>query len=459
VATNSTNFTLSGYIDDDHSGVAFLEVATLPSGYIRVPIDEGTGRFAYDIVLRPGYQSISLRGYDTVGNRGSRLVEVFYSIAAPYVFIDEPFEGAWVNTNLTFIVGVTEVDAVVEVQGRITTADNGSFRILAYLVEGPNLIMVNVTSRAGNQNSSQVLVYLDTLLPNLEVYDPVASPHYTRSSTYRIRGKAEAGTDVFINQVPIDTDDDGSFTTLNINLHEGSTKVTIRAIDLAGNENAIEVVFVVDSVPPSLIVLVNGGDAMKYTGDDLLMTSADTVLLTIITDEDTILVVNGETVTMEGTEVALFYPLEEGTQTINIHVEDLAGNGLDFDPINVDVDWSPPTLSLDASMPEMTEEALLTLRGVTEANCTLHVNGARISVDQAGLFVKNFLLNEGDNRLVVVSTDVYGQSTSIVYEVQMTPPQPEPWPDTPSRLPTMLAITIAILVVEVVDIQLWWRRK
>ncbi|UCC94021.1 MAG: hypothetical protein JSW25_05000, partial [Thermoplasmata archaeon] len=172
-----------------------------------------------------------------------------------------------------------------------------------------------------------------------------------------------------------------------------------------------------------------------------------------------ILEVNGEIVTMDGTEVVIAYPLEEGTQTITVHVEDQAGNGLDHDPINVDVDWSPPALSLDPTMPEMTDEALLTLKGTTEANCTIVVNGARISVDSGGLFVKNFLLNEGSNRLVVVSTDMYGQSTSLVYEVQMTPAQPEPWPDSPSMLPTMLAITIVIIVVEVVVLQLWWRWK
>jgi hypothetical protein len=354
---------------------------------------------------------------------------------------------------------MTEMDAVVEVQGRTTTADNGSFRILAYLVEGPNLIMVNVTSRAGNHNSTQVLVYLDTIIPDLEVLDPSISPHHIRSSTYRIRGKAEAGAKVFINQVPIETEDDGSFTTLNINLDEGSTMVIVRAIDGAGNEASIDVVFVVDSVAPSLIALVNGEDATKYTGDGLLMTSADSVLLTIITDEEAILKVNGEIVTLEGTEVTIVHPLEEGAQTIRVRVEDLAGNGLDLDPINVDVDWSPPTLSLDASMPGMTEEALLTLRGTTEANCTLYVNGARISVDGSGLFIKNFLLNEGNNILVVVSTDMYGQSASLVYEVQMTPPRPEPWPDPDSMLPTMLAITIAIIVVETVALQLWWRRK
>ncbi|UCC93973.1 MAG: hypothetical protein JSW25_04730, partial [Thermoplasmata archaeon] len=319
VATNSTNLTLSGHIDDEHSGVAFLEVAILPADYIRVPVDPVTGRFEHTIILRNGYQSISLRAYDTVGNRGSRLVEVFYSVSAPYVFIDEPFEGAWVNTNLTFIVGVTEVGTQVEVQGRVTIADNGTFRILAYLVEGPNLILVNVTSRAGNHNSTQVLVYLDTVLPELEVFDPAVSPHHTQYSTYRIRGKAEAGAEVYINQVPIETADDGSFTTLNVNLDEGSTKVTLRAVDGAGNVNAVDVVFIVDSVAPTLVVLVNGEDAIKYTDDGLLMTSADTVSLTIITDEDTILEVNGEIVTMDGTEVVIAYPLEEGTQTITVH--------------------------------------------------------------------------------------------------------------------------------------------
>ncbi|MCK5252389.1 MAG: hypothetical protein KAQ96_05545, partial [Thermoplasmata archaeon] len=459
VATNTTNLTLTGRIIDEHSGVAFLEVAILPADYIRVPVDKGTGRFSHTIVLRKGYQSLALRGYDSVGNRRVRVVDAYYSLSPPYIFIDDPPEGAWVNNNLTILSGVTEAGATVELQGRITEAVNGSFRIPAYLNEGPNLLTVNVTSIAGNHNSTQVLVYLDTFAPSLRIFDPSPIPFHTQVPFHRIRGLVEAGAEVYINQVPVEVNGDGSFTTSQVNLKEGSTKVTIRAMDAAGNENVTEVVFVLDSLPPTLVVLLNGEDATMFTGDGLLKTSADIVYLTIITEEDALLMLDGEQIVLTDTEVTLDYPLEEGLQTILIGVEDPAGNALLFDPIRVDVDWSPPTLSLDEGMPNETEEALLNLRGLTEPNCTVTVNGVRVSVDSQGAFQKNYLLNEGPNSLEIVSTDQYGQSTRLVYDVTMKAPEPEPWPDVQSLLPLMLGITIAILVVEVVTLQLWWRGK
>ena len=459
VATNSTNFTLTGRVIDEHSGVAFLEVAILPSDYIRVPVDIGTGRFEHTIVLRKGYQSLAIRGYDSVGNRRVKVVEAFYSLSPPYIFIDDPEEGTWVNSNLTFLSGVTEAGATVELHGIITEAVNGSFRIPAYLNEGPNLLTVNVTSITGNHNSTQILVYLDTFEPSLRIFDPSPTPFYTQVPSHRIRGLVEAGAEVYINQVPVDVDEDGSFTTSQVNLNEGSTKVTIRAMDAAGNENVTEVVFILDSMPPTLVVLLNGEDATRFTGGGLLKTSADIVYITIITDEDAILMLDGEQIVLTDTEVTLDYPLEEGIQTILIGVEDPAGNSLQFDPIRVDVDWSPPTLSLDNEMPNETDEALLNLRGLTEPNCTVTVNGVRVSVDTQGAFSKNYLLNEGPNSLEMVSTDQYGQSTRLVYDVTMKAPEPEPWSDVPSLLPLMLGITITILVVEIVSLQLWWRRK
>jgi hypothetical protein len=459
VATNTTNFTLSGRVIDDHSGVAFLEVALLPADYIRVPVDTTTGRFEHSIVLRKGYQTIAVRGYDSVGNRRVKVVETFFSTAPPYVNIDEPDNESWVNSNLTFVMGVTEEGATVELQGRVAEAVNGSFRIPAYLVEGPNLLTVNATSRAGNHNSTQVLVYLDTKVPSFEVFDPAHSPFYTQIRSHRIRGLVEVGAEVFVNGVPVDVDASGTFTTNQVNLNEGSTKITIWAVDAAGNMNVTEIVYVLDSLPPSLIVLIADQDATLYTGDDVFRTSGETVDLTIITDEDTQLTLNGENITLDSSQVTLEYPLVEGSQTIIVSVMDLAGNSLQFDPINVEVDWVPPTLSLDTSMPGDTEETLINLKGYTEPNCTVTVNGGRVSVDGSGSFVRNFLLNEGDNHLVIVSTDQYGQSTTLVYDVTMIAPEPEPWPDAPSLLPLMLGITIAILVVEVIALQLYWRRK
>lgn len=457
VATNESLLRLTGRVVDDHSGVAFLEIALVPSEYIRVPLDPSTGGFEAWVSLRFGYQTVSLRAYDTVGNRRAWTIEAFYSILSPFIFIDEPLEGSWVNHDLTFIVGVTEQGSIVEVQGRVTEADNGTFRIPAYLVEGPNFVRVNVTSIAGNHNTSQVLVYLDTSAPDLTVLHPPTSPYFTRDVRHTIRGLVEEGAQVYINEALVTNVVEGTYSN-PVNLDQGANSYVVRAIDLAGNVASIEVVLNLDSQPPPLVVLVDGVDAMGYDDEEPLYTHAPSVVLTILTDEAAVVMVDGETVVPEAGTGAVVHILAEGTQTILVRVEDLAGNALEHPPIHVIVDRTPPTLGLEDGMPAHTDEALLSLRGRTEPNCTLTVNGARISVDSQGNFQRNFLLSEGGNRMVLVSTDRFGQSTTLVYEVEMSPPQPEPWPDPPSRLPAMLAITVVILVVEALVLWLWWRR-
>jgi hypothetical protein len=183
------------------------------------------------------------------------------------------------------------------------------------------------------------------------------------------------------------------------------------------------------------------------------------VELDITTDEDAVVYINGEVVEMEGRHVTLSHPVEEGLQDILVRVEDPVGNWMDHPPVHVEVDWSPPALHLDDGLPETTEEALFRLLGTTEPNCTVTVNGVRVSVDGSGAFVRNFLLNEGDNTLVVVSTDRYGQSSNASHTVRMVAPEPEPWPEAPSLLPMLLALTAVLLAVEVVVLRLYWRRN
>ena len=152
------------------------------------------------------------------------------------------------------------------------------------------------------------------------------------------------------------------------------------------------------------------------------------------------------------------YNLSEGMNAIMVYVQDEAGNFQEFGPISVDVDRTPPVIDLP-DPPDTTEEVRLTLRGHTEPNVTLFVNGAPVSVDREGFFQKDFLLNEGTNHLVIVVEDRYGQVTTMTYDITMTPPEPERMNTTPSSLPYMLALTAVIIVVEAIVLKVWWKRR
>ncbi len=457
VSTNVTELNLTGTAIDLQSGMAFMEFANLSGEYSRVPIDPDTGRFRAHLDLNLGYQTVILRAYDNVGNRVAKQVLVHYSTEAPFIFIDEPLNGSFVNSIMTFVVGQTELNATVEAQGRLQVAEDGFFRILVYLSEGPNLVQVNVTSLAGNHNNITMIVYLDTVAPDLVVTYPPNSPYPTSQTGELIRGLAEHGAAVFINSVSISVEEGGTFAN-GVSLQQGAMRYMIRAVDLAGNSNEVEVVVLLDSVPPTMVVLVDGEDATRYTGEGILRTSQASITISVSTEEGAYLEVDGQSLHLDGREGSFVYNLSEGMNDIMVYVQDEAGNFQEFGPITVDVDRTPPAIDLPAP-PHTTEEVRLMLRGHTEPNVTLLVNGAPIPVDREGLFQKTFLLNEGTNRLVIVVEDRYGQVTTMTYDITMTPPGPEPLTTTPSSLPYMLAITAVIIVVEAFVLKVWWKRR
>jgi hypothetical protein len=207
-----------------------------------------------------------------------------------------------------------------------------------------------------------------------------------------------------------------------------------------------------------MVVLVDGEDATRYTGEGILRTSQASITISVSTEEGAYLEVDGQSLHLDGREGSFVYNLSEGMNDIMVYVQDEAGNFQEFGPITVDVDRTPPAIDLPAP-PHTTEEVRLMLRGHTEPNVTLLVNGAPIPVDREGLFQKTFLLNEGTNRLVIVVEDRYGQVTTMTYDITMTPPGPEPLTTTPSSLPYMLAITAVIIVVEAFVLKVWWKRR
>ncbi|MCK4971464.1 MAG: hypothetical protein KAS77_13090, partial [Thermoplasmata archaeon] len=425
--------------------------------YSRVPIDPDTGRFMAHLDLNLGYQTVILRAYDNVGNRVAKQVLVHYSLEAPFIFIDEPLNGSWVNTIMTFVVGQTELNATIEAQGRLQVAEDGFFRILVYLSEGPNLVQVNVTNLAGNHNNITMIVYLDTIAPDLVVTYPANSPYTTSQTGELIRGQAEQGAEVFINSVSIPVEEGGTFAN-RVSLQQGAMRYMIRAVDLAGNSNEVEVVFLLDSVPPTMVVLVDGEDATRYTGEGILRTSQASITISVSTEEGAYLEVDGQSLQLDGREGSFVYNLSEGMNYIMVYVQDEAGNFQEFGPITVDVDRTPPVIDLP-DPPDTTEEVRLTLKGRTEPNVTLFVNGAPIPVDREGFFQKNFLLNEGTNRLVIVVEDRYGQVTTLTYDITMMPPEPERMNTTPSSLPYMLVLTAVIILVEAIVLKVWWKRR
>ena len=438
VATNRSVIHLTGNASDAHSGVAFLEAAVLPNPYVRVPVSP-TGAFAVDLTLTNGLQPASLRLYDSVGNRAVVTINVYFTQTPPPINVTEPMDGAWVNTTIVYVAGLTLTDTTVEIRGRTQTAVDGAFRILVPVVEGENVLLVNATDLAGNHNQTYVVVNVDTIPPSLVVIAPGHSPYATRESPEEIRGKTDPGARAFINTVEIPVDPFGAFSA-KVTLRQGPQVVTVTAMDGAGNRAVIELVFSLDSQPPALSVL--------WPPDEELLTNASPLAVRLLTEVGAMLTVNGRPVPVTGPSVTYALNLTEGANAIVIKVYDEAGNEEEVHRV-VRYHHAPPELHLSSAPPVRTADPFLRLSGMTEPNSTLVINGLRVSVYSDGVFSRVVLLSEGINRIEIVATDEYGNRANATYLVDMVPTQPPPHEGRPTLVWALLALTALVLGIEV----------
>ena len=80
-------------------------------------------------------------------------------------------------------------------------------------------------------------------------------------------------------------------------------------------------------------------------------------------------------------------------------------------------DNEPPSIELesptDGQKIELRKNQLLTIKGTSEPEAKIDLNGRIIRVGKEGLFSTTYQLNEGENKLNFVVTDLAGNTTSV----------------------------------------------
>lgn len=109
----------------------------------------------------------------------------------------------------------------------------GTYDFQLPISEGTNNIKVYLVDQKGNMKSWSDKVVLDTTAPSLTV-NGLQDNITTYDDTITITGTAEDYDQVLVNGQQIETDFDGSFTA-TVSLSEGSNKIQVAAVDVAGN--------------------------------------------------------------------------------------------------------------------------------------------------------------------------------------------------------------------------------
>jgi len=163
--------------------------------------------------------------------------------STPPVFsITEP-KSSEVSTELKTICikGLVEPEAKVLINGKEATISDTSFEFSGSVDLQPeeNIIKVEVSDKAGNTVSREIEVkFSDTNPPEVVIYSPDDN-FKTNENTVTVSGTIldkESGIDkVTVNGAEISISSYGSFSA-TVNLAEGVNKITVIAIDKAGNQ-------------------------------------------------------------------------------------------------------------------------------------------------------------------------------------------------------------------------------
>jgi hypothetical protein len=220
--------------------VTELNLATLTVNNV-VVTPYASGNFSSTVTLVNGTNTLTVEAKDKAGNSAKWTYTVILDTVAPRVFIKSPAI-EFLTNQATVIVNaiVDDSTANVTMKGAKMTLDTGTkiYFATATLTVGANGIQVNATDLAGNVGTASVLVIYDNAA-SLVLTKPAKASVKTSTTSITISGTSEPGSKVFVNDVLVPSNADGTFTYKML-VKEGKTKVNVKAVDPAGNTAPIK---------------------------------------------------------------------------------------------------------------------------------------------------------------------------------------------------------------------------
>jgi hypothetical protein len=225
MSTNKADLTITGKVTN---------ATTLMFGGTAVVLGTN-GTFTKAVTLVEGKNDLTLTAKDLAGNEVKWQYTVTLDTKAPVVLITSPANGLLTKVGSVVVKGTVDDTAATLKYGTTAVVNsNGTFTLTATLTAGANTIRVNATDAAGNWAIATITVNYDNV-PTLTVTAPTKATMSTTKETVRITGTSEAGAKIYINDVAIPTNTDGSFSYDYV-LKMGKNTITVKSVDPAGND-------------------------------------------------------------------------------------------------------------------------------------------------------------------------------------------------------------------------------
>lgn len=405
--SNTSSIAVCGTAEDFVSGVAKVEYSIDSGPWAPVT---GLERWNTTVKLEDGTHIIKVKAVDVGGSAREAAVSVLVDTVIT-LEVDHPAEGAWLNSTRFNLTGTAEPFCNVSAGGKgLMVEADGIFEIPLELGEGPQAVHITATDATGNTFTITRNITIDTTPPQLVLVSPAngsatSLPYMVFNGTVDPEARLTIGGEV-------QAVENGTFSVI-VPLKEGNNTVVVRAEDRARNANVAVVQVRSDTIPPRLRVGTPADDAL--TARPELAVAGDTDGASVI--------VNGEKASLENGRFSATVHLVEGPNAIEVRALDEVGNA-NVTILHVTLDTRPPFLQV-ASPPAgfMTNQASLTVLGLTEPGANVTVNGLG-APNNNGTFTLSLRLLPGDNILPIRSVDAAGNVAIINRTVVLdqTPP-------------------------------------
>jgi len=386
---------------------------------------DGNGRFEKTVNLTEGANKITIVATNALGKRTTVERTVTFTGGAPEITITDAPETA--TSGSVTIRGIVKDPndryPQVTVNGESVYVDgNGRFEKTVRLTEGANKITIVATNKLGKQTKVERTVTFTAGAPEITITD---APETATSGSVTIRGIVKDPNDrypqVTVNGESVYVDGSGRFEK-SVRLTEGANKVTIVATNTLGKRTTVERTIVFNASAPE-IVFTNVPEVtnQKYiTLQGYVKNAAGSVKLYVNDQEVFLSSFDGsfsKSVTLtEGDNHFVFRAVNQYGKSTSIAKTVRYG------------EITAPTLTVDPVPGEVTS-GTLTVTGTVSDNLDpaveVYVNDQKVA-SSAGSWSATVNLKEGVNDIIVVATNKYGKSTTVVNQVTYKLPEAAP---------------------------------
>jgi len=402
---------LKGSASDVGTGLELVQWALLSRGEeVASKVMELTGdQWADKVDLPANGLVLHVVVRDRAGNLNSAEIgDIFVNVTPPTLTVDAPQNGEVTNDPNIIVYGSVggygdRVEIHLGDQDVVVPVDGGSFATMSLTLPHEGLVemLLIAYDPFGNSYDARVTLYLDTQAPSLEFVglEGDGVPNYVRVPSLVIEGWTDdPEAHIWVDDHPVGVLQDRSFAT-TVQLREGRQTVRVLARDAVGNPRRVDLVIILDTVPPVLTLL--------DPATNPFYTNQDTVEAIIESSEAVVKVTrDGVPVAMPGGRMSFSYEfLQDGRREFVVRASDLAGNEGELVVVVVrDIVEPALTLISPQSGAVVNTASVDLLVHVSEDDCALLVDGERLEATSigAGRMSATLTLRGGDGIKVLL---------------------------------------------------------